>query len=118
MKFTAFLLLVLTLISCHRDVARTSDFMIFQDIIGNRRSKHLDTLDNKHVFAVGLKWTDANFEGRHYQLPRSCDAKDLLNFFNQRALVKDSEYDIDNSAQQEDYESIKNRKKKSTPDLC
>ncbi|MFN8332906.1 MAG: hypothetical protein U0T81_17125 [Saprospiraceae bacterium] len=111
MKFTAFLLLVLTLISCHRDVARTSDFMIFQDIIGNRRSKHLDTLDNKHVFAVGLKWTDANFEGRHYQLPRSCDSKDLLNFFNQRALVKDSEYVIDNSAQQEDYESIKNRKK-------
>ncbi len=111
MKSLPFFIFLILFLSCSKEIAKTSDFQIYSNILGKPRNKHLDSLDRNFIFAVGLKWQDVNFEGRHFQLPRTCDQKDLLNFFNQQKLDKDVDYDLENFAQQEKYEDIKNRKK-------
>ncbi len=131
MKPSIIFIFLLAILSCQRKIAKTSDFLIYDTVLNKLKNGNLNSNVNwnsnnsgsngnlsesiinfqqENIYAVGLKWVDANFEGRTYQLPRSCDSLDLYSFFDNKALKEDESYSFEQMSK-ESYEQIKSRKK-------
>jgi len=100
MKSLTFALIIMVLASCNRDVARTSDFILFNKLKqdGFKSSVKGRILKGK-IYGSGTKWIDKNIEGRKYQLPFPCTKKDLDLYFAGKRL-QNAPSDTDNKGKQ------------------
>ncbi|MEO6189753.1 MAG: hypothetical protein ABIO44_04630 [Saprospiraceae bacterium] len=87
MKSLFFICLSILFLSCHRNIAKTYDFILFKQIVNHTEPNHISPkISHDHIYASGIKWVNINFEGHIYQLPEYCDSADLVAFFNEKKL--------------------------------
>lgn len=80
-------------ISCSHKLPKTSDFLIYPEVIqrlDRSRNNNLELAEKEfkqdYIFVSGVKWEDRNLEGITYQIPVICDNYDLEDFFLGRKL--------------------------------